>query len=335
MKYAQLLKGMNFIGYRGWIKDEKEIRLFAHENEDISNKGSYVNLMMQVNRVAKHAKGVSESKTLPQYYHHVDLCCRFLADHYNLKNLANVKNQHIVSYVVDRQSEGKSASTIKNDLAAIRYFHDQMPFVKHTISSNQTLSRSYPEFNLERRFFGGVDRRPTHKEFITLLEIADNSQHSQMAEMLVLARYQGLRIHEIVRLSYGDILNALHTNTLTVKGKGGLIRQVPLDEDVYTILEYMPLLSKERKVFVPENKKAHHIIQRAQDFIQYHRSKVWDVKNTRPEGVEITMHRFRHAYAKDQYSTLVGAGVNPPTAKKEIAKLLGHSREDITNIYLG
>jgi len=323
------------MGNRGWIKTEIEIREFARENDDISNKGAYQNLMNQLNRIAKHARGISVNKTIPQYYNHMDQFCRFLADNYKLKNLSNIQNKHIVAYVVERQSEGKSAATVKNDLAAIRYFHNQLPNARNQLSDNKTLSEKYQEFSLDRRSFGGVDRRPTEMEYQSLLNIARESKNPEMADIIFLAREQGVRIHEAVRLSRTDAEKSIREEVLTVKGKGGLIRQIPLKEQSKAILkDAMNRVDRGQKLFVPSDQKAHQVIQRVQDFVRHNRQKILDSHHTRPKGVEITMHGFRHAYAKEQYDHLIRAGLPEKQARFEVSKLIGHSREDVTRIYL-
>lgn len=323
------------MNHLGWIKSESEIRTFAKENDDISNEGCYINLMLQLNRLAKHAKGVSRFKTLPQYYHHVDLFCRFLADYHNIKSLANIKNKHLVNFVLERQSEGKSAATIKNDLAAIRYFHDQLAYAKHQLSNNHTLAEQYVNFNLERRTFGGIDRRPTNVEYQGLLAIAEKANRHDISLMLKLARLQGLRVHEITRLSRSDAEKAIRENKLTVKGKGGLVRSVPLHSSILEDFKcLLPSIPRGNKLFVPENRKAHHVIQQLQDFVRYYRTQVYDVFNTRPEGIEVTMHSFRHAYAKQYYDTLITLDVSEIEARVIVSKLIGHNREDVTRIYL-
>ena len=39
---------------------------------------------------------------------------------------AKISGKHLESYVLYLQEQGKSASTIKTDLSAIRFFHDKM-----------------------------------------------------------------------------------------------------------------------------------------------------------------------------------------------------------------
>ena len=86
--------------------------------------------------------------------------CRFLSEEYRLQKLANISGKHLTAYVIHMQERGKSASTIKTDLAGIRFFHDKMERTKYRLPSNDELA-----VELERRRFGGVDRTWSIPEF--------------------------------------------------------------------------------------------------------------------------------------------------------------------------
>ncbi|MEK4701296.1 site-specific integrase [Solibacillus sp. FSL R7-0668] len=320
---------------RGWIKTDDEIRDYANKDDDLHNKGAYINLMTQLNKLARHSKGISVHKSMQQYYHHVHLFCLFLADYFSLKTLANIHDKHIVAYVIERQDEGKSASTIKNDLAAIRYFHDQIPNTRYRISDNQKLKEKYPEFDLERRKFGGVNRRATEYEYQALVALAANSKNPKLSYIIQLARELGLRVHEAVKVDRANAKKALRTGLLTVKGKGGLIRNVPINSTASTILKSaMSGIERGHKLFVPVHLKTHQVIQQIQDFVRNNRDKVRDPFNDRAEGVEITMHSFRHNYAKEQFEYFLEEGHEPEDAKRKVSRLIGHHRADVTDIYL-
>lgn len=323
-------------GTRGWIKTYSELKThLANNPEVVSNKGAYLNLMNQVNKVAKHSKGVSIASQR-QYYNHFDQFCRFVADNYNLKNIKNIQDKHIVNFVQERQNEAKSPATVKQDLAAIRYFHDQIPNTRNFLSDNKTLAKKYDDFSLEKRRFGGVNRRATELEYQSLVNVAKQLNQPQIAHAIQLARELGLRVHEIVRLNRSDAEKALRESKITVKGKGGLIRSVPLREQTKAVLkEAMSSVERGGKLFVTKDEKAHTVIQQMKDFIKNHRDKVHDPANNRPPGVHVTMHSFRHAYAKEQYDSFIAKGMEEKDARLATSKLLGHSREDVTRIYLG
>lgn len=320
---------------RGWIKSDDEIREYANNDIELSNKGAYINLMTQLNKLARHSKGISVHKSMPQYYHHMHLFCLFLADHFNLKTLANIHDKHFVQYMIERQDEGKAASTIKNDLAAIRYFHDQIPNSRYRISSNQKLKEKYPEFELERRRFGEVNRRATEFEYQALVSLASKSNNPKLAIIIQLARELGLRVHEAVNIERAAAEKSLRTGYLTVKGKGGLVRDVPVQPVAIMILKSaVEQVERGEKLFVPHHLKTHQVIQQVQDFVRNNRDRIADPFSGRPEGVKVTIHSFRHAYAKEQYENFIAQGFEPVAAKRKVSKLIGHHRPDVTDIYL-
>lgn len=323
-------------GKRGWIKTNEELKAHLKNSPEIvENKGTYLNLMIQTNKIAKHAKGISITSQR-QYYNHFDQFCRFVADNYSLKSLRNIQDKHLVAFVEERQNEAKSASSVKQDLAAIRYFHDQIPNTRHFLSDNKTLTMKFSGFSLERRQFGGVNRRATDFEYQSLVGVAKQLNQPKIATVIQLAREQGLRVHEITRLNRSDAEKAIRNNVLTVKGKGGLVREVPLKEQTKEILkEAMATVSRGERLFVSRDEKTHTVIQRIKDFVRNHRDKVYDPLNNRPPGIEVTMHGFRHAYAKEEYDRFITKGLKERDARLETSKLIGHSRDDVTKIYLG
>lgn len=49
---------------------------------------------------------------------------------------------------------------------------------------------------------------------------------------MVLARCAGLRLHEVMRIDTAIARAAIRNGCITIKGKGGKIRKVPMTEDV-------------------------------------------------------------------------------------------------------
>jgi integrase/recombinase XerD len=165
--------GFSIMAAKGWIKTDEQVRRFAYANDDILNKGVYINLMQQLNRLARHTKGGASIKTQRQYYSHEDQFTRFLADDFGTQSLSNISGQHVAAYVEERQAEGKSASTIDSDLSAIRYFHDQFgpKTTRHSIPDNTKLGEKYG-ITLDPRVYGGVNRRWTWPEVGRVIDVA-------------------------------------------------------------------------------------------------------------------------------------------------------------------
>ncbi len=91
----------------------------------MTTKGIYHTLVTQLDKLARHNRQGS-FRTKDRYYEADKRFCAYLAVHYHLQKLENISGKHLVSYVLYLQEQGKSASTIKTDLSAIRFFHDKM-----------------------------------------------------------------------------------------------------------------------------------------------------------------------------------------------------------------
>lgn len=191
-------------------------------------KNTYKNLEIQFNKLFRHLKAGS-FKTRERYGKAFKRFMVFLTDRYNLQKLSNISKKHIFAYLQYMQKKGLSASTIKTELAAIRFFHDSMPYTRSELPTNE-------ELDLKRRTFGGVDRTWTNREYNLMLAVAIERGHKDYTAILALARYAGLRLEECFRIDTNDTKNALDTGELFVKGKGGLTRYVPINESIQITL---------------------------------------------------------------------------------------------------
>ena len=290
----------------------------------IHNEGIYNSLIAQLDKLAHHNRQGSY-RTKERYYKAMKRFCRFLAEEYHLQKLANVAPKHLNAYIAKLQSEGKSASTIKTDLAAIRFFHDKMD-AKHPLPGNGDLA-----VKLERRRFGGVDRSWSRREFGLFLFKCWDAGHEDYAAVATLTYYVVLRIHECFRLDTAVAENALRTGAITVKGKGGKIRSIPINESIRTELKKMLTVTpRGHKLFVSDDVPTHIAMGRFQQFICAVRDEIRDPDSTRP----MTHHGLRHTYAARTYQELIDSGISPANAHYQVSRLLGHERPDVTDIYL-
>ena len=101
-------------------------------------KNIYTNLETQFNKVFRHLK-VGSFKTRERYAKAFKRFMVYLANEYRLQKLSNISEKHILSYLNYLQKKGLAASTIKTELAAIRFFHDNLPYVKHTLPTNDEI----------------------------------------------------------------------------------------------------------------------------------------------------------------------------------------------------
>ena len=290
----------------------------------IENMGIYLSLVSQLDKLARHNRQGS-FRTKERYYEAMKRFCAYLADEFHLQKLENISGKHLVSYVIYLQDTGKSASTIKTDLAAIRFFHDKMDH-KYTLPSNDELGVA-----LERRRFGQDDRTWSNREFNKMLGKALAIDRYDFILAMYLARYAGLRIHECFRIDTATAERALRENAITVKGKGGKVRTVPINEQIAIAMrKQLERTPRGHKLLVPDEMPTDRAINHLQFFIMKHRDEVRDVDSDRP----MTFHGLRHTYAAEKYQELINNGKSPLDAHFEVSRLLGHERPDVTNIYL-
>ena len=86
----------------------------------IQSKGIFLTLVAQLDKLARHNRQGS-FRIKKRYYEAMKRFCAYLAAEYHLQKLENISGKHLVSYVLYLQDTGKSASTVKTDLAAIRF----------------------------------------------------------------------------------------------------------------------------------------------------------------------------------------------------------------------
>lgn len=222
------------------------------------------------------------------------------------------------------QERGLSASTVKTDLAAIRFWHDQIPQAKYALPANS-------EYALERRKFGGVDRTWSDAELAKMIHACQQAKREDYEACILIARYAGLRLHEVMRLDTAMAKAALESGFLTIKGKGGKIRDVPMGKSVR--VEFTKFLGRTRpghKLFVSDGKQTHIAMTELQNFIGAHRGTVQEDAVRSP----LTFHGLRHTCAAEWYKALIADGETEYEARLQVSRWLGHERDDVTRIYL-
>ena len=246
----------------------------------------FENLLVQLEKLRRHNRQGS-FRTRARYYEAMRRFCRFAAEQYRLERLANLAPKHIYAYADYLKASGKAASTIKTELAAIRFFHDLIPNPRYELPGNR-------ELFLQRRTFGEVDRTWSNAEFNKMLGKALAEDRYDYILALYLARYAGIRIHECFRIDTATAEQALRENSITIKGKGGKVWTVPINEQIAIALrKQLERTERGHKLLVPDNMPTDRVINHLQFFIMRHRDAMRDVDSDRP----MTFHGLRHSYA--------------------------------------
>ena len=272
---------------------ERKLRMIHTQNE-----GIYHALLAQLDKLERHNRQGSY-KTRQRYYEAMQRFCRFLADVYHLQKLANISGKHLVAYVRHLQENGKAASTIKTELAAIRFWHDKLGEAKYKLPSNGDLADQAP---LERRKLQGIDRHWTPEQFTAFVAVCRELAGLTMQILPRSPFYVGLRIHEVCRLDTAAVEAWERTGLLTVKGKGGRVRSVPVTAAAakQALRDRKAAVRRGHKLFVPDDVATDAYIHAFQAFLREHRPD--QGTNPRP----LTHHGMRHSYAARQYREAVG-----------------------------
>lgn len=305
----------------GVLYPERILRMIHTQNE-----GIYHALLSQLDKLERHNRQGSY-KTRQRYYEAMQRFCKFLADTFHLQKLSNISGKHLTAYVHHLQESGKSASTVKTDLAAIRFWHDKISEAKYKLPSNADLSDQAP---LERRKLQGIDRHWTPEQFTAFVAVCRGAGRDDYADIATLTYYVGLRIHEVCRLDTAAVGAWERTGVLTVKGKGGRVRNVPVEAGAakQALRDRRAAVQRGHKLFVPDDTATDAYIYAFQRFLREHRPD--QGTNPRP----LTHHGLRHSYAIRQYQTAVDGGASEHRAKLDVSHLLGHGRADVTDVYL-
>lgn len=284
---------------------------------------TYINLLSQAQKLYRHNRQGSY-KTKERYIEAYKRFLHFVGEEFHLQKLSNISGKHLSAYVEYMQNKGYTASTIKTDLAAIRFWQDKISDAKYILPENS-------EFSLERRKFGGVDRTWSMSEFNKMIAICWREKRADYEACIVIARYAGLRIHEVLRIDTAIAKATLKNGYFTIKGKGGKVRNVPINESIRIELEkFLKITPVGYKLFVPQDKQTHIVKMELQNFIAKYRKEVERENREAP----LTFHGLRHTYAAETFIKLTEEGNNIEASKLAVSKLLGHEREDITDIYL-
>jgi len=282
----------------------------------ITCTGIFLCLVAQLDSLARHNRQGSEL-TKRRDYAAMKRFCAFLADTFHLQKLANISGRHLAAYVEYMQAKDLSPSTIKTDLSGIRFFHSKISNAKYQLPSNDELSAE-----LERRRFGHVDRTWSPREFNRFVLTCQEADHEDFAAITTHSYYAGLCIHECFRLDTAVAEATLRSGVLTVKGKGGKIRTVPINESIRIELKKMLAVTpRGHKLFVPDGIRTDLAINRFQQFLCKVRPQIQDEGSVRP----MTHHGLRHSYAARTYQELLENCAKSQTSLTE-ASIWSHAK---------
>ena len=306
---------------------------------DRGKTGSALQLWQQIYKYMRSANAGS-FKTRQTHFDKLSGFVDFVGEHYKLQKLENIKDKHIIGYIDYAFKHGASSSQVWNTVAAVQYLGRQMPG-EHKFGETRDIKQAYivqqkatdPEFKKSdvQRHYVGTGKNPswTAAEQERATQLALDMKRYDVALSLQFGLALGTRLHETFRQNRKAIEKALATGYLTTKGKGGLIRDIPVNSQrAREVLELSHRQTDARKerAFVDVDQRTHSAMKSVQNWIYNHREKFSERL--------LTYHGLRHTYAQDEFKRIEKVTGDAHQALFEVAKQLGHHREWITNVYL-
>ena len=257
---------------------------------------------------------------------------------YKLNHPQGLKPKHVDALVEHWQAQGQSTGTLKNKLAALRWWAEK-------VNKASVIARDNAHYGIARRVYVAAQSKARSVSANQLDRVTD----PRVRTSLELQRAFGLRREESIKFqpSYADQGDRLVLEPSWTKG--GKAREIPIKTD------------EQRRVLV----RTHEVAGRG-SLIAAERSYVEQLRiyerQTANAGLN-KLHGLRHQYAQSQYRLLTAemargrglasgwpspvdggpsrAALTPvqreidQAVRLQVSRELGHEREQIATVYLG
>ncbi|GAI62506.1 unnamed protein product, partial [marine sediment metagenome] len=208
----------------------------------------------------------------------------------------------IEGYLASRR-EKLSSTALKNDLKAIKNFFSFL-YERDIIASDPTAKLKYPKIVPEEKVC------PTEDEVAKFLPVLAKAKNPKAKLMIFLFMNTGIRFTELATLTWGRV--NLKSRKITVLGKGGKVRRVPVAVWLKDFLAELRNGHSDNELLFPtESKKGKWDNSDANKMI---------ARLCRRASIKrYTCHQFRHYFATH---TLKGTGEK---GLKDVQEMLGHA----------
>lgn len=312
------------------------------KNTKRGKSGSALQLWQQA---TKYMKAANQGSFMTRKTHLDKLSVFFdyIGESFKLQKVENITDTHILSYIDDAFKKGVSSSTVWNTVSAVQYLIRQFPG-QTRVSETSDLKKKYLELQREnnpdfkkqdiQRHYLNTGKNPawTQTEIDRATELALKMQRPDVALSIHFGLELGTRLHETFRQDRAHLDDAIKTGNLVTKGKGGLIRKIPVQtiRSLKIVNTAYQLTSHgNQKPFLKHGIKTHQAMRRVQNWIYNHRDKFSDDGQR-----QLTYHGLRHTYAQKEFERIYNRTQNEQRALREVAEQMGHHRAWITKIYL-
>ena len=244
---------------------------------------------------------------------------------------SDLKGRHINALVTKWKSEDKSTGTMKNRMTALRWWADKC--------GKAEIVKDNANYGIEKRVYVTNENKSVSLHDLDLSKIDENiAQSLRLQDAFGLRREESMKFQPEFALDGQTIDNAKYIRLKDSWTKGGRPRTIPISNEKQR--------QELRKAYAQAVKNGGSMIPKEKSY-KAHKSNFEAV--THGLGVGQT-HGLRHGYAQNRYLELMGfpcpavggsrsLSADEVARDKEIRMLiseeLGHSRINITSVYLG
>jgi len=244
---------------------------------------------------------------------------------------SEIRGKHVNMLIKSWRKDGATTGTIKNRLAVLRWWAKKV--------GNSGAVKTNNELNIEKRVYVTNENKSISLKDLDLSKIDENiAQSLRLQDAFGLRREESMKFQPVFALDGQTIDSAKYIRLKDSWTKGGRPRTIPISNENQR--------QELRKAYAQAVRNGGSMIPKEKSY-KAHKSNFEVV--THALGVGQT-HGLRHGYAQTRYRELMGFGcpavdgsrsltVDEIAKDKEIRMLiseeLGHSRINITSIYLG
>lgn len=252
---------------------------------------------------------------------------------YNIESMSpsDLKGRHVNKLLEQWRKDGVSTGTIKNRMTTIRWWAEKV--------NNPGAVKSNDTYKIEKRVYVTNENKSVSLRDLDLSKVNENiAQSLRLQDAFGLRREESMKFQPEYALDGQTIENAKYIRLKDSWTKGGRPRTIPLSNEKQR--------QELRHAYVLALKNGGSMIPKEKSY-KAHKSSFETI--THALGVGQT-HGLRHGYAQTRYRELMGfdcpavggsrsLSVDELVKDKEIRTLiseeLGHSRINITSVYLG
>ncbi len=254
--------------------------------------------------------GVYSYSTLNAYRTAMVEAFRYAKEQFGIKQITDIKQEHLQAYLQQKIKEGLSKNTLKQYTAAWEKLEVALNHFAEKVELDKQYSFDFSQIREQIHEIKQDLQSRAYENPQALINALQNPKHQIVAQLQYTA---GLRVSEASRISGKQLTRTEKGYELTIKGKGGKIREVQISKE----------LGDRLKNSMQNGKFTVNYKEYAKDLKEAAARTGQEWHGT---------HGLRHNYAQESY--IKHSLTDPAHAKEEVSKELGHNRPYITNTYL-